>query len=71
MATLDERILQMAKHNHIWLNAFSCIRPTVEFRLGLADEILALLNSKDHLIPFSDSEIGRLTPVLYLHINKS
>ena len=74
----DRDVLRTAKENHIWLNAFACVRPTTEFRLQLADQILAMLNDKSNLIydhQDSDDEnwraLGKLTPELIVRINKS
>lgn len=58
---------KMAKSNHIWLNTFSCINPTTDFKIGLAETILAKLNDKDSLLHKEDS----LSNMLYLSINKS
>ncbi len=68
---LDVKVLQAAKDNHIWLNAFSCICPTDEFKLDLANTILRWLDTKALLLPASPSRLGELTPMLYLSINKS
>ncbi len=68
---LDRRKLKAAGDNHIWLNAFGCINPSVAFRLELADEILSMLNQKELLLPAGECRIGELTPMLYLSINKS
>lgn len=68
---LDAKVLQVVKENHIWLNAFSCIRPTVCFKIALANMILRWLESKEHLLPSGTDELGALTPMLYLSINKS
>ena len=74
----DRDVLRTAKENHIWLNAFACVRPTTEFRLQLADQILAMLNDKSNLIyDHQDSTdenwrvLGKLTPELIVRINKS
>ena len=69
-------VLGMAGSNHIWLNAFSCIRPTDEFKLDLADSILAMLRQDENTILTSISrpgyafeEVGQRE--LVLRINKS
>lgn len=70
---------QRAKDNHIWLNAFSCISPTPEFKMKIGEMVLDKLNSKDCLMPSSGitsdldvmRELAELTPVLYIKINKS
>ena len=68
---LDRRILKAVRENHIWLNAFACVRPTTEFKIELADAILAMLCDKDALLPAGEGLLGELTPMLYLSINKS
>lgn len=60
-----ENIAEMAEANHIWLNAFDCVRPTDQFKIALADTILNKLNDKENLI--SDE----ISDMLYLSINKS
>lgn len=74
----DRDVLRTAKENHIWLNAFACVRPTTEFRLQLADQILAMLNDKSALIYDHQDHpnenwraIGKLTPELIVRVNKS
>lgn len=78
LSAYDKAVMESAKHNHIWLNAFNCIRPTVEFKLRLADQIMQMLDCKENLIhnhQDSDNEalkrLGQLTPELVLRINKS
>lgn len=60
------QVAKKAKDNHIWLNAFSCIRPTDEFKIDLANTILAKLNEPDCLL-----KTNTLSEMLYLSINKS
>lgn len=72
---LEEKL----KQNHIWLNAFACVHPTDKFKMQLAEDILHRLNDKSYLMEddtcTSDSkpirEISKLTPMLFLRINKS
>jgi hypothetical protein len=74
----DREVLKAAEANHIWLNAMCCVKPTDEFKIGLADSILAMLNCKENLI-YRDQDnpdetlqkLGKLTPILILKINKS
>lgn len=68
---LDRKKLEMAEQNHIWLNAFQCVHPSVEFRLALADTIMRWLDNKERLLPATTGKLGALTPALYLNINKS
>jgi hypothetical protein len=75
----SELLIKKAKGNHIWINAFNTINPTDEFKIGLANMILNMLNKRDNLIPASYitsdnenmQELAKLTPILYLSINKS
>jgi len=75
----NKQVVLKAKENHIWLNAISCIRPTPEFKMQIGENVLAMLNCKDRLVPASGitdeldvmRELAELTPVLYLTINKS
>lgn len=63
-------VLRSAEENHIWLNAFGCIRPTDEFKLQLADVILRMLADPESLIEMEP--IGTLRQkCLVLRINKS
>lgn len=62
--------------NHIWLNAFHCVRPTDEFKLRLADSILRKLNSADATIPSKHARPGYIFEdldqrELVIRINKS
>jgi hypothetical protein len=67
-------IAEMAQSNHIWLNAFSCVSPTPEFLQSLGQQVLSMLDQKDNLLPARarhEDELAKLTPCLYLYINKS
>lgn len=74
-----QMVFDQADSNHLWLNAFECIRPTDELKMKIGEWVLRKLNNKENLIPSdaitSDSEVSRelaeLTPMLYLRINKS
>lgn len=66
----ETQIVEAVAGNHMWLNAFSCINPTAKFKLELAEAILEWLNQEERLIR-KDDPIGRLTPILYMSINKS
>lgn len=63
----DEKKVQMADGNTIWLNAFSCVRPTDDFKIKLADMILSQLRDPSLLLRDIDAGID----VLYLSITKS
>ncbi len=67
-------IADAACANTMWLNAFSCIRPTDELKMQIGAQILDWLGQQDNLIPARadhDSSLAKLTPVLYMSINKS
>lgn len=67
-------IADAATANHMWLNAFMCIRPTDEIKMQIGAQILDWLNQKDNLLPSGadhESKMAALTPVLYLSVNKS
>ena len=69
-----EDVLKSVKYNHIWLNAFSCINPTEEFKLQLANDILDWLNKDGRTILCDYSEPLRSTlkqKELVIRINKS
>jgi hypothetical protein len=67
------KIAEMAEGNHIWLNAFRCVNPSKETCEEVGRTILDWLNNKDCLMPAraSDDELAKLTPKLYLSVNKS
>lgn len=75
----NKKVLQMCESNHIWLNAFHCINPTPKFCEQLGRSIIEKLKDKENLIPSSlitsdaepAREIAKLTPILYMSINKS
>jgi len=75
----QEKVIQSVDENHIWLNAFSCIRPTDKFCADLGRQIISMLNNKENLLPSdgitSDNEtirdLSMMTMQLYVRINKS
>jgi hypothetical protein len=72
-----QKAFEMAESNHIWLNAFSCINPSKEFCENLGRTIIEKIKQKDYLMPswYGESEkldeIAKLTPMMYMSINKS
>lgn len=76
---LKEKIFEAVNGNHIWVNAFSLIRPTDETLIGIGREVARMLRNKENLLPSyyggKDSEpideIQLLTGMLYLSINQS
>lgn len=78
MSGYEQDVIKSSEKNHIWLNAFQCIRPTDDFKISLANQILSMMDRKENLIyPWQDSEsyemreLGKLTPELIVRINKS
>lgn len=76
---LRQAILKSTKDNHIWLSAFSLIRPTDETFNRLGREVMKMLKDSDLLLPNDydgedSDEIGefaKLSKTLYLSINAS
>jgi hypothetical protein len=61
----DAELVVEAKANHIWLNAFSCIRPSDEFLIDVGRSVLRMLE---------DSEMGDsfgISQMVILTVNKS
>ena len=80
MKSKKEDVIQKVQENHIWINAFDCIRPSDELCLRLGRTIISKLKNKDNLISgYIDdneeyaNETDRLIAgeVLYLSISKS
>lgn len=83
--TTADDVLRAVKANHIWLNAFSCVNPTPKFCEDLGRQILEMLAQRENLLPKFNpdleqeaphvqealTDMARLTPMLYLSINKS
>lgn len=75
----NKKIIEKVGENHIWLNALTCVKPTQEFKIHLAETILKFLEQKERTIPAEYvtskdknlQELAKLTPMLYLSINKS
>lgn len=79
MMTTKEQILEKVQQNHIWINAFTLIRPSDEVAKSIGYAIINMLKDKDNLLPAyygEDAsekleELAKLTPELYLRINAS
>lgn len=72
--------LRLANSNHMWINAFECIRPTDELRKAIGTWVLEKLADPECLIPSIDPdapddrpihEIQRLCGGIILTFNKS
>lgn len=61
----DEEIAAEAKGNHIWLNAFACIRPTDEFLAEVGRDVLRMLASSEMRDSWGVSQM------VVLSVNKS
>ena len=75
---LREAALKAACENHIWINAFTLIRPTDETYREIGKMVVGKLRERDALLPSYHpgsedseevSEIARLTRMLYLSVN--
>jgi hypothetical protein len=69
-------VRKSTEENHIWLNAFSCIRPTDEFKIQLAESILRKLGNPDRTIKSKHARPGFFfedldQQELIIRINKS
>jgi len=60
-----EELVEEARGNHIWLNAFMCVRPTDDFKKDIGDMILKKLEYTD----MRDS-LG-ISKMIILTVNKS
>ena len=77
--TTKEQIIEKVQQNHIWINAFSLVRPNDETAKAIGYEIIRMLKDRDNLLPahFGEDaseqleELAKLTPELYLRINAS
>jgi hypothetical protein len=61
----NEELVQKARDNHIWINAFCTINPTEKFLADLGREVLQKLDETDMLDDFGLSKKAIFT------INKS
>lgn len=62
----SEELVAIAKANHIWLNAFSTIRPSDDFLIGIGRSVLSQLNQSKMV----DDFVG-LSAVTYIRVNAS
>jgi hypothetical protein len=60
-----EELVRIARDNHVWLNAFSCIRPSPEFLQSIGQIVLDKLEVTD----LRDG-LG-ISPMVILTVNKS
>lgn len=76
LPTYEEDVISKANDNHIWLNAFACIRPTDDFLMDVGRMILEQLNDPDSLITSRLHRKGELLEgldmkELIVRVNKS
>ena len=62
-----EELVAIAKANHIWLNAFSCIRQTPEFLQAVGAQVISCLQTS----PIYDDWISAPKSVTYIRVNRS
>jgi hypothetical protein len=77
---LRDAVLKAACENHVWVNAFTLVRPTEKVYADIGRAVVEMLNVKENLLPNyyglkhslgPITELQKLTPVLYMSINKS
>lgn len=75
---LQEQVLKRVQSNHIWVNAFTIIRPSDDTLKAIGREVVEMLKQKENLLPSWNGQtegevhaLSELTPVLYLRINAS
>lgn len=54
--TNDEKV-ELANDNHLWLNAFHCIRPSDDFLIEVGRSVLSKLKSADTCGSLGDEKI--------------
>lgn len=78
-AALKDKVLKAAQDNHIWVNAFSLVRPTDETYRNIGKAVVEMLQTKENLLPHyygpehdgPITDLQNLTPVLYMSVNAS
>ena len=76
---LREAVLNSVQSNHLWINAFSLVRPTDKTYIGIGRAVVEMLQTSENLLPNyygpeldgPITELQSMTPVLYLSINQS
>jgi hypothetical protein len=76
---LKELVFEAAEKNHIWVNAFTLIRPTETTYADIGRAVVQMMQDRENLLPSytggDDSDpvhdLSRLTPTLYMSINAS
>lgn len=72
-----KQVIEKVQINRLSLNSLQCINPSNEFKIKLAELILAMLDDREKLLPdgiITESigeEIANKIPTLYLSISKS
>lgn len=78
-AELREKVVHMACTNHIWINAFTLVRPTDETYRDIGKTVVDMLKQRENLLPSYYgaevtgplTEMQKMTPVLYMCVNQS
>ena len=76
---LKAAALKAACNDHIWVNAFTLIRPTEKIYAEIGKLVVDMLKNRENLLPsYTEgpekkpvSAISRLSNVLYMSINQS
>jgi hypothetical protein len=63
-------VMRSAASNHIWLNAFACVRPTDKFCADVGRQIIGMLSQPENLIE-PDEHLCKHERELIVRINKS
>ena len=71
MSEYENKIIESAKNNTIWINGTHAINPTNEYLQNIGRTIINMLNQKENLIVDPDLEkLGCTTQELIVRINK-
>ena len=62
LSRYERDVMRSVKANHMWLNAFACIRPSDELKMQIGEWVLAQLASKETTIlsDWDDSALADL-----------
>jgi len=62
----ETEIIDMAKGNHIWLNAIAWLKPTDEMLMDLGRDVLQMLRESEMV-----DDLSKTMPVVYIRLNMS
>ena len=57
----DEEFRKEADANHIWINAFSCIRPTDEFLASIGRSVIRMVEQSEMGTDFTNGPMAVIT----------